>query len=123
MSVTLTCLQCGKPFEVRESYVSKRKCCSDPCGRLYSQRFQISPNLLLLEVWDRPVTAIAADMGVSDKAIEKRCIKHGVTKPPRGYWRNIEVGFTHEEALSRLGWTESQIEDLNTKIAEANNLA
>jgi len=33
-----------------------------------------------------PVTQIAKQLGVSDKAVEKHCKRHGITKPGRGYW-------------------------------------
>lgn len=37
-------------------------------------------------IWEKPTTHIAKDLGVSDKAVEKRIKKLGLTKPPRGYW-------------------------------------
>jgi len=37
-------------------------------------------------VWEKPTTAIAEELGVSDKAVSKRCKKYGIEKPPRGYW-------------------------------------
>lgn len=37
-------------------------------------------------VWEKATTKIAKELGVSDKAVEKRCKKYGIEKPPRGYW-------------------------------------
>jgi hypothetical protein len=43
-------------------------------------------------VWEIPTTKIAEKYGVSDKAVEKRCKKHGIKKPPRGYWPKKAAG-------------------------------
>lgn len=43
-------------------------------------------------VWEKSTVKLAADLGVSDKAIEKFCKKNQIEKPPRGYWRKIETG-------------------------------
>lgn len=40
-------------------------------------------------VWEKPTTEIAKMLGVSDKAVEKRCKKLGIPKPPRGYWGRL----------------------------------
>ncbi len=37
-------------------------------------------------VLEKPVRVLAKDLGVSDKAIEKRCRKLGLETRPRGYW-------------------------------------
>jgi hypothetical protein len=43
-------------------------------------------------VWKMPVTKIAADYGVTDPAIHKRCKKLQVPTPPRGYWAKKQFG-------------------------------
>lgn len=43
-------------------------------------------------VWTQPVKHIAAELGVSDVAVGKKCIRLGITKPPRGFWRQVECG-------------------------------
>lgn len=40
-------------------------------------------------VWEMATVQLAKQLGVSDKAIEKRCKKLGVSKPPRGYWAKL----------------------------------
>jgi hypothetical protein len=40
-------------------------------------------------VWEKPTTIIAKDLGVSDKAVTKRCKKYKINKPPRWYWSKI----------------------------------
>lgn len=41
---------------------------------------------LLKLVWEKPLIHAAADIGVSDVALKKHCIKLGLTLPPRGHW-------------------------------------
>jgi hypothetical protein len=36
-----------------------------------------------------PVVKIARQLGVSDVAVMKHAAKHGLTKPPRGYWLKL----------------------------------
>lgn len=43
-------------------------------------------------VWDKPVTSIASDFGISDVAVAKHCKKHDVPRPSRGYWAKKEAG-------------------------------
>ncbi len=40
-------------------------------------------------IWEYPATKIAQRYGVSDRTIGKWCKKHGIDKPPRGYWASI----------------------------------
>ena len=41
-------------------------------------------------VWEKPSEEIAKELGVSGKAIEKRCKRLGITKPTRGYWAKVK---------------------------------
>jgi len=54
------------------------------------------PNLSRAElyelVWSKPVTHIAKELGVSDVAIKKHCVKHAVPTPPVGYWARVAHG-------------------------------
>lgn len=43
-------------------------------------------------IWERPVVAVAANLGVSAPAIVHHCKKHEVPRPPRGYWARKEAG-------------------------------
>jgi Zn-dependent peptidase ImmA (M78 family) len=74
---------------------------------------------LRVAVWSEPVTAIAESFGVSDKAIEQRCKRLGIVKPPRGYWAKIKNGISHKEALFELGWLREEIEELGERLAVA----
>ena len=37
-------------------------------------------------VWDRPMTRLAKEFGLSDVALHKICRKHEIPTPPLGYW-------------------------------------
>lgn len=38
-------------------------------------------------VFEKPLTRIAADLGVSDNAVRKRCMTRGIELPKNGYWQ------------------------------------
>lgn len=74
------CLDCGVPITL----ISNR--CT-PCAHMGLERINW-PSQEELEklIWKFPTSKLAKELGVSDKAIEKRCKKLGISKPPRGYW-------------------------------------
>lgn len=39
-------------------------------------------------VWETPTSTLSKQLGVSDVAVAKHCKKHGIPKPPRGYWKS-----------------------------------
>lgn len=43
-------------------------------------------------VWDRPLTKIAVDLGISDVALHKICVRHRIPLPGRGYWAKLTAG-------------------------------
>lgn len=90
--VKLTCEICGTPFSVSLYQSKRRKHCSLKCGAKAQRRFDITPEELADLVWEMPTTHIAEMYGVSDKAIAKRCKKHNIQKPPRGYWAKLQAG-------------------------------
>ncbi len=115
------CAVCGDEVPVPPSHVVRRKTCSDACRFVYREKFQISADHLLLDVWDRPVTDIAAELGVSDKAVSKRCQRMDIPKPPRGYWAIVKTGIDHKKALRSLGWQPEEINELDARIMVAEN--
>lgn len=72
-------------------------------------RHRIKPHLRLKQrpsvkdlskmVWDKPILQISKDLGCSDVVVAKWCKQDNITRPPQGYWRRRELGYTHEEAL------------------------
>ena len=51
------------------------------------------------DVWSRPVTQIAKEIGISDVALAKICRKLSVPAPPRGYWARLAAGRASRRAL------------------------
>lgn len=47
-------------------------------------------------VWSKPTVKVARELGVSDKAVEKRCKRLDVPKPPVGFWAKYEAGYLIE---------------------------
>lgn len=50
-------------------------------------------NEILAEmVWQKSVSKLAKEFGVTDNAVRHRCKHRGIPVPPVGYWRKLEVG-------------------------------
>ena len=90
--VVKVCPICNGKFEIPPSLTKKRRHCSRKCSIEANAKLTISPEELKDVVWQMPTTLIAEELGVSDKAIEKRCKKFGIAKPPRGYWARLYAG-------------------------------
>jgi hypothetical protein len=43
-------------------------------------------------VLERPVSVVASELGVSAKALEKRCKSRGMQVRPLGYWSKVRAG-------------------------------
>jgi hypothetical protein len=65
------------------------------CSCVPTPRLQEREKLIRL-VWSKPTRIAAWDMGVSDKALEKRCKRLRVPKPPPGFWAKWHAGHTEE---------------------------
>jgi 5-methylcytosine-specific restriction endonuclease McrA len=50
------------------------------------RKFSIDKETLEKLVWQKSTIKVANELGVTDKAVEKRCKLLGIKKPPRGYW-------------------------------------
>lgn len=60
-------------------------------GRM-NRKIHISDEELRILVWELPTSTLSSKLNLSDVAIGKYCRKNGIEKPPRGYWRRLEVG-------------------------------
>jgi len=49
------------------------------------------------KVWSAPTTQVAAEFGISDVALAKRCKKLNVPKPSLGYWAKVAAGQNPEK--------------------------
>ena len=56
------------------------------------KEYRIERKQLYELVWSKPMTEVAKEYSVSDKAIAKICDKLNVPVPGVGHWRKIEVG-------------------------------
>src|SRR5689334_23229077 len=83
-------------------------------------------------VWSKPVTKVAADLGVSDVAIHKICNKHRIPVPGRGYWAKHAAGmrakpprFTElkDSALNRIVVHGTTLADLPEEVITAREKA
>lgn len=58
----------------------------------YGEWGSISTDELERLVWSKAISQLAAEFGVSDVAIGKRCNALGIAKPPRGFWNKVSAG-------------------------------
>ena len=42
--------------------------------------------------WDRPLTKVAAELGITSTALKKTCDRHDIPTPRRGYWAAVQSG-------------------------------
>lgn len=56
------------------------------------EEVEITREELYRLVWSEPTQKVAKDLGISDVGLAKICRKLHIPKPPRGHWRQIEVG-------------------------------
>lgn len=52
-------------------------------------------------IWRRPMTQVAADLGISDVALHRICRRHRIPAPGRGYWAKVAAGKTPRQPLFR----------------------
>ena len=43
-------------------------------------------------VWQRPISQIAPELGISGPGLAKLCERHGIPVPERGYWAKLQSG-------------------------------
>jgi len=74
-------------------------------------------------VWEKPMTHLAKEFGLSDVGLAKICKKHGVPLPERGYWAKVEAGIkVPKKALPRKNYNpEIEIQD-RSPITQADVL-
>ncbi|HEY8572728.1 hypothetical protein [Phenylobacterium sp.] len=54
----------------------------------------LSRDELFQRAWDRPLTDVAAELGVTSTALKKTCDRHDIPTPGRGYWAQLRAGRT-----------------------------
>lgn len=58
----------------------------------YGEWGSISLDELERLVWSKATSQLAAEFGVSDVSIGKRCNALGIVKPPQGFWNKVAAG-------------------------------
>lgn len=53
---------------------------------------EITRTTLYEMVWEKPITRLAKEFGLSDVGFAKICRKHNVPLPERGYWARLSAG-------------------------------
>ena len=47
---------------------------------------------LYKDVWSRPCTKIAVELGISSSALKRICTEMGIPTPVAGYWTRVQCG-------------------------------
>ena len=79
------CLFCRKSYLGRADQVY----CSLECARSARREFNPTTETLRALIQEMPATTIAANYGVSDAAVRKRCRLLGIPTRPRGFWARL----------------------------------
>jgi hypothetical protein len=53
---------------------------------------KLTRNELYATVWDKPITRLSKEFGISDVGFAKICRKHNIPLPARGYWARLASG-------------------------------
>lgn len=68
-------------------------------------------------IWSKPMLQLAKELGISDRGLAKKCERHKVPVPYRGYWAKIEAGKkarkyplpkSNDESLDNIYFTKVQ---------------
>ncbi len=43
-------------------------------------------------IWERAVSKVAPEFGISDVALRKQCVKHAIPLPDATYWGRLHAG-------------------------------
>lgn len=63
--------------------------------RTHLRKFDISREELHKLVWSMPTVEVAKILEVSDTAVGRRCKLLSIPKPPRGFWRKLQVNLAN----------------------------
>src|SRR5512145_1479460 len=107
-SVALLCPVCGERFWSSPSHAGRRVTCSERCRIVNNRRITVEAIELRVLVWAQPAIEVGKLLGVSDRAIGKRCAALGIPKPARGDWQKYEAGY-----FSELEWFEMMCQGLD----------
>lgn len=73
------CKYCN--IEITKNYDQCRICANKNRSKVFIEKEE-----LFKLIWEMPMTKVGSKLGLSDRAVGKMVEKHGLLKPPRGYW-------------------------------------
>jgi hypothetical protein len=53
---------------------------------------QMNRTKLYALVWEKPMTKLSKELGISDVGLAKACRRNGIPVPPRGHWAKLAAG-------------------------------
>src|SRR5579863_3917199 len=59
---------------------------------LFAPTITLTREELYEKVWSTPMQKLAAEFGLSDVGLAKRCRRHRIPVPPRGHWARLQAG-------------------------------
>ena len=83
--------ECPGCLRIFEPTTNNSVFCSLTCYVVDKAKKIPSAEDLQTMVWSKPTLQLAQELGVSDVAIGKWCVKLGIAKPPRGYWVKVKA--------------------------------
>jgi hypothetical protein len=105
------CAGCDTPFRGPLT----QRFCTMKCAAKHKRRAR-GPNqekakwpvadILRVMVWSEPVEDVAKSLGVSGRAVHKRCKRLGINTPPRGYWQKLRAGKLEPRSVDKIGMAE-----------------
>jgi len=117
--VELICPVCQKTFVVLASDRKRRSTDSPECAAILQRKFNPSVDELLQQMWKQPQAQVAKTFGVRTVTLQARCKKSGILRPPLGYWRLIQLGWSRNDALKHLGWPDEALAFLDEKLGKS----
>lgn len=76
------------------------------------------------KVWSTPVSTLAPTLGLSDRGLAKKCDRHRIPRPGRGYWQQLRHGKDPDWApLPELESGEDHLETVRLKRSSATTEA
>lgn len=72
------------------------------------------------KVWSTPVSRLASTLGLSDRGLAKKCDRHRIPRPGRGYWQKLRHGKDPDRApLPELKAGEDHLKTVRLKRSNA----
>jgi len=94
------CPQCSKEFKGYGKLC--RSCSAKNHGRAAGNtKFPITKEELQRLIWEKPIGAIAKELGCSMSLVRAKCLDQTINCPSFGYWQRRKAGKTHEASLQK----------------------